>query len=62
MQLQGINWAYVSIFALITGAGIFWWLKQNARDKKRLQQKLDHERSVRDSEKHQAEGEEAGNE
>jgi uncharacterized membrane-anchored protein YhcB (DUF1043 family) len=43
MEEQEINWAIISLFALIVGVVAIWLLQRNFRDKKHLQQKLDHE-------------------
>lgn len=62
MEEQEINWVIISLFALVVGAGAIWLLKKNSRDRKRLQQKLDHERNSPLPSRHDASEADTGNE
>jgi hypothetical protein len=62
MEEQEINWVIISLFAFVVGAGAIWLLKKNARDRKRLQQKLDNERNTPLKSGHDASEADTGNE
>ncbi|HSR38990.1 MAG TPA: hypothetical protein VLL95_08750 [Phnomibacter sp.] len=62
MEEQEINWVVISLFALVVGLGAIWLLKKNRRDKKRLQQQLDHERKTPLPTGHDASDADTGNE
>lgn len=62
MEAQEINWAIISLFALLAGLGAIWLLKRNYCDRKHLQQQLDHEKERPAPSGHDASDADTGNE